>query len=129
MRDGLLLRYRTQTGVDGLAGDEHPFLACSFWLVSAYAGAGRLDEAHALFDRLCDLRNDVGLLSEEYDPRARADGRELPAGLQPPHPGAGGLPAARPSSWPRGTSGRRREGGLSEPTAEPARPCGRVEIR
>ena len=40
MRDGLLLRYRTETGVDGLAGDEHPFLACSFWLVSAYA-AGR----------------------------------------------------------------------------------------
>ncbi len=52
MRDGLLLRYRTQTGVDGLSGDEHPFLACSFWLVSAYAAAGRLDEAHALFDRL-----------------------------------------------------------------------------
>jgi GH15 family glucan-1,4-alpha-glucosidase len=68
MRDGLLLRYRTQTGVDGLSGHEHPFLACSFWLVSAYAGAGRLDDAHALFDRLCGLANDVGLLSEEYDP-------------------------------------------------------------
>jgi GH15 family glucan-1,4-alpha-glucosidase len=67
LRDGLLLRYRTQTGVDGLSGDEHPFLACSFWLVSAYAGAGRLDDAHALFDRLCGLTNDVGLLSEEYD--------------------------------------------------------------
>ncbi|HEY3528050.1 MAG TPA: glycoside hydrolase family 15 protein [Nocardioides sp.] len=67
LRDGLLLRYRTQTGVDGLSGDEHPFLACSFWLVSAYAGAGRLDDAHALFDRLCGLTNDLGLLSEEYD--------------------------------------------------------------
>jgi GH15 family glucan-1,4-alpha-glucosidase len=67
MRDGLLLRYRTRSGVDGLSGDEHPFLACSFWLVSAYAGAGRLDDAHALFGRLCRLTNDVGLLSEEYD--------------------------------------------------------------
>ncbi len=68
MREGLLMRYRTETDVDGLAGGEHPFLACSFWLVSAYAAAGRLDEAHALFDRLVGLVNDVGLLSEEYDP-------------------------------------------------------------
>jgi GH15 family glucan-1,4-alpha-glucosidase len=68
LRHGLVLRYRTQSGVDGLAGDEHPFLACSFWLVSAYAAAGRLDDAHALFDRLAGLVNDVGLLSEEYDP-------------------------------------------------------------
>jgi len=67
MRDGLLLRYRTQSGIDGLDGDEHPFLACSFWLVSAYALAGRHDEASALMDRLTGLPNDVGLLSEEYD--------------------------------------------------------------
>ena len=71
MRDGLLMRYRTETDVDGLPGGEHPFLACSFWLVSAYAAAGRLDDANALFDRLVGLVNDVGLLSEEYDPHAK----------------------------------------------------------
>ncbi len=67
MRGGLLLRYRTDSGVDGLSGDEHPFLACSFWLVSALAAAGRRVEAEELLDRVCGLANDVGLLSEEYD--------------------------------------------------------------
>lgn len=67
MRDGLLLRYRTETGVDGIAGDEHPFLACSFWLVSAYALAGRHADATALMTRLVGLSNDLGLFSEEYD--------------------------------------------------------------
>jgi GH15 family glucan-1,4-alpha-glucosidase len=68
LRNGLVLRYLTESGVDGLPGDEHPFVACSFWLVSAYAAAGRTADAHALFDRLLGLLNDVGLLSEEYDP-------------------------------------------------------------
>jgi GH15 family glucan-1,4-alpha-glucosidase len=72
LRDGLVLRYRTATGVDGLPGDEHPFLACSFWLVSAYARAGRVDDARRLFERLCGLANDVGLLPEEYDPAGGA---------------------------------------------------------
>ncbi len=67
-RDGLLLRYRNETGVDGIAGDEGAFVACSFWLVSAYAAAGLLDRAEALMDRLVGLVNDVGLLSEEYHP-------------------------------------------------------------
>jgi GH15 family glucan-1,4-alpha-glucosidase len=71
LHDGLLLRYRTQSGVDGLSGHEHPFLACSFWLVEAYALAGRLDDANALMRRLLELPNDVGLLAEEYDPQGK----------------------------------------------------------
>ncbi|WP_416429725.1 glycoside hydrolase family 15 protein [Paenarthrobacter nicotinovorans] len=67
-REGLLLRYRTETGVDGLEPGEHPFLACSFWLVEQYANTGRLQEAHTLMNKLLGLANELGLLSEEFDP-------------------------------------------------------------
>ncbi|QFQ30103.1 glycoside hydrolase family 15 protein [Janibacter melonis] len=67
MRGGFLLRYRTETGVDGLAGEEHPFLACSWWLVSALAVTGQVERAEELMDRLVGLLNDVGLVAEEYD--------------------------------------------------------------
>jgi GH15 family glucan-1,4-alpha-glucosidase len=78
MRDGLLLRYTQPppaaaggglAAVDGLSGGEGAFLACSFWLVNALHMIGEYDEAVALFERLLALRTDLGLLSEEYDPR------------------------------------------------------------
>ena len=65
--DGLLRRYRTETGVDGLEPGEYPFLACSFWLVEQYAHSGRREDARILMDRLVGLSNELGLLSEEYD--------------------------------------------------------------
>ena len=69
--DGFVLRYRTEEGGDGLPPGEGVFLACSFWLADNMVLQGRQNDARALFERLLDLRNDVGLLSEEYDPRAR----------------------------------------------------------
>jgi GH15 family glucan-1,4-alpha-glucosidase len=65
-RDGFVSRYSTAETDDGLPGDEGQFLACSFWLVSALALNGRVDEARTLFERLLGLANDLGLLAEEY---------------------------------------------------------------
>ena len=66
-RDGFVSRYSTAETDDGLAGDEGQFLACSFWLASALAMNGRVDDARSLFERLAGLANDLGLLAEEYD--------------------------------------------------------------
>jgi GH15 family glucan-1,4-alpha-glucosidase len=69
--DGLVLRYRTQSGADGLPAGEGVFLACSFWLADAYQLQGRERDATALLDQLLSLRNDLGLLSEEYDTNSK----------------------------------------------------------
>ncbi|HET8551914.1 MAG TPA: glycoside hydrolase family 15 protein [Gammaproteobacteria bacterium] len=69
MQDGFVLRYSQEEGSDGVSGTESAFIVCSFWLADNLAMMGREDEARALFEKLLSIRNDVGLLSEEYDPR------------------------------------------------------------
>jgi GH15 family glucan-1,4-alpha-glucosidase len=69
--DGLVQRYDTQTSKDGLPPGEGVFLACSFWLADNFAYQGRMEEAHALFERLLGLANDLGLLAEEYSPQLK----------------------------------------------------------
>jgi len=69
--DGLVRRYDTHSGHDGLPDGEGVFLACSFWLADAYVLMNRYDDAQRLFERLLDIRNDVGLLAEEYDTHAQ----------------------------------------------------------
>jgi GH15 family glucan-1,4-alpha-glucosidase len=78
---GFILRYRTENVDDGLPPGEGAFLACSFWMVSALKMLGRVDDARKLFERLLALRNDVGLLAEEYDPRAKRQLGNFPQAL------------------------------------------------
>ena len=69
--DGFVMRYDTSATKDGFTENEGAFLACSFWLADNYVLLGRNEDARRLFERLLSLRNDVGLLSEEYDPHAK----------------------------------------------------------
>ncbi|WP_022881176.1 glycoside hydrolase family 15 protein [Gryllotalpicola ginsengisoli] len=81
LHDGLVHRYVTETGVDGLPPGENPFLACSFWLAEQYARSGRRDDAERMLDRLVALANDVGMLSEEYAPAERRQAGNTPQAL------------------------------------------------
>ena len=81
MTDGLVLRYRTENVEDGLPAGEGVFLACSFWLVGILKIMRRAEDANRLFDRLLSLRNDVGRLSEEYDPRSHRQLGNFPQAL------------------------------------------------
>lgn len=71
LRDGVVDRYRTESGVDGLPTGEGAFLLCTFWLADNYALMGRMADARRIFENLLAIRNDVGLLAEEYDPLTR----------------------------------------------------------
>jgi GH15 family glucan-1,4-alpha-glucosidase len=80
--DGLLLRYHPDEEMrDGLEGDEGAFLACSFWLAECYARQGRIEDARAFFDRTASTGNELGLFSEEYDPKAGEMLGNFPQGL------------------------------------------------
>ncbi|NLG75435.1 MAG: glycoside hydrolase family 15 protein, partial [Xanthomonadaceae bacterium] len=81
LKDGFVLRYDTAETDDGLPPGEGAFLACSFWLVNAYAMTGRRDEAIAMFERLLSLANDVGLLAEEYDTKHERQVGNFPQGF------------------------------------------------
>ena len=117
--DGLVLRYRTQTNVDGLPPGEGYFLPCSFWLADNYALCGRHQQAEALFERLLELRNDVGLLSEEYDLHNRRALGNLPQALT--HVAL--VNSARNLSQHGGPSEHRSRGASDEPPPGGAAPA------
>ena len=71
LQDGLLLRFKPESEVDGLSGEEGVFLACSFWLAAVYQMMGRREDARRMFDRAASTCNDLGLFAEEYDPKTR----------------------------------------------------------
>ncbi|OPH81328.1 glycoside hydrolase family 15 protein [Nitrobacter vulgaris] len=81
VRNGFVLRYSTDQVDDGVGGEEGAFLACSFWLADAYVMLGRIDDASKLFESLLAIRNDLGLLAEEYDPIGRRLVGNFPQGF------------------------------------------------
>ncbi|MGC0249017.1 glycoside hydrolase family 15 protein [Pseudactinotalea sp. Z1748] len=76
--EGLVHRYRTEAGMDGLEGEEYPFVMCTFWLVEQYAHAGRLDRAREVMDHMVAQASDLGLLAEQYDPETGRQAGNFP---------------------------------------------------
>jgi len=113
MQDGLVLRYRTETNVDGLPPGEGVFLPCSFWMVDNLALLGRYDDARAMFERLLALCNDVGLIAEEYDARAKRLTGNFPQAFT--HVAL--VNSARNLSRPGGPSEHRSRGGVPPDSA------------
>jgi GH15 family glucan-1,4-alpha-glucosidase len=105
--DGFVMRYDSEKAHDGLPPGEGAFLACSFWLADNYALVGRREEAERLFERLLSLRNDVGLLAEEYDPRLKRQVGNFPQAFS--HVGLvnTALNLARPAEGPAETRGKK----------------------
>jgi GH15 family glucan-1,4-alpha-glucosidase len=102
MRDGFVLRYDTSKSDDGLPPGEGAFLPCTFWLADCYALMGQTKKAEKLFERLTGLCNDVGLLSEEYDPKAGRLVGNFPQAFSHLGPINTALTLDRPDSGPTG---------------------------
>jgi GH15 family glucan-1,4-alpha-glucosidase len=103
--DGFVARYQTVPEVDGLPPGEGAFLPCTFWLADNLALQGRHEDAREIFARLLAVRNDVGLLSEEYDPVSRRLLGNFPQALS--HMGL--INTARNLTWPGGPAEHRQE--------------------
>lgn len=115
---GLIHRYRTEAGLDGLEGREYPFLMCSFWLVEQYAHTDRHDEAEKLMDLLLGLSGPLGLLSEEYDPESGRLAGNYPQAFS--H-----LALVRAADAIALAAGRSPAAGAKKVTVEPAEDTGR----
>jgi GH15 family glucan-1,4-alpha-glucosidase len=117
MNEGLVSRYRTRQEIDGLPPGEGAFLLCTFWLADNYALQGRWTDARRVFERLLDLRNDVGLLAEQYDPSSKRLLGNFPQAFS--HVGL--INCARNISRPGGPAEERRGSGST--------PSGKRDVR